>query len=318
MDSPRTDRGGSREYVARLAASLPDVRLGTKVTSVSELVDRVEVTDGNGEVTSYDGVVVATHPGQALSILAAPTAIQREVLSAISFSANTAHLHTDTSLLPRARRAWASWNFLRPAADDRLIVTYDLTRLQRLPTETHYLVTLGGAGLIDPSTVIETMEYEHPLYTPASVAAQRRLPTINTDRLAFAGAWHGWGFHEDGARSGVKAAEHLGGDWGSAPSATTATIYDVAIRHTRRAPIRHGFTYRSHSWLVDLDELPDHGLLARFEARDHLGDPTATIRANVDNFLATLGIDLGGGRIRMLANPRVFGYSFNPISVYWC
>ena len=98
-----------------------------------------------------------------------------------------------------------------------MLVTYDLTRLQRLDTDTHYLVTLvedsGGEDLVDPATVIDRMEYEHPLYNPGSVAAQERLPAIDTERIAFAGAYHGWGFHEDGARSGLAAVERLGLTW---------------------------------------------------------------------------------------------------------
>ncbi len=263
----RTVTGGSREYVTRLAAGLADVRTGTKVTSVLETPDGVEVTDGNGEVTTYDAVVVATHPGQALAMLAEPTPVQREVLGAMPYSANTALLHTDTRLLPRAERARASWNFRRPpGARGQVTVTYDLTRLQRLDTDTRYLVTLGGEDLVDPATVIDRMEYEHPLYTPASVAAQRRLPEIDTDRIAFAGAYHGWGFHEDGARSGVVAAERLGLSWPE-PPATTGTpvpdvggrgrVYRTTIRHTRRTPFRRTFEHTSRTWLVDLDDLPD-------------------------------------------------------------
>ena len=211
----RTVTGGSHEYVRRLAAHLDDVRTGTKVTSVLETAHGVEVTDGNGEVTTYDAVVVATHPGQTLALLAEPTPTQREVLGAMPYSPNTALLHTDTSLLPRTRNTWASWNFRRPATatPGQVTVTYDLTRLQRLDTDTHYLVTLGGEHLVDPAAVIDRMEYEHPLYNPASVAAQARLPEIATDRIAFAGAYHGWGFHEDGARSGLRAAERLGASW---------------------------------------------------------------------------------------------------------
>ncbi len=229
----RTVTGGSREYVTRVAAGLPDVRTGTKVTSVLETPEGVEVTDGNGEVATYDAVVVATHPGQALALLAEPTTAQREVLGAMPYSPNTALLHTDTRLLPRAERARASWNFRRPTGTrGQVTVTYDLTRLQRLDTGTRYLVTLGGEDLVDPGTVLERMEYEHPLYTPESVAAQRRLPELNTTRVAFAGAYHGWGFHEDGARSGLVAAEHLGLTWegasggfetgAGAPSSTSA------------------------------------------------------------------------------------------------
>ena len=343
----RTVTGGSGTYVAAVAAQLDDVRLETKVTSIRELADGVEVTDGSGTTTTFDAVVVATHPAQALGMLEAPSDLQRELLSAMPYSSNPALLHTDVSLLPAARDARASWNFFRPASESGAVtVTYDLTRLQRLPTDTHYLVTLGGEDLVDPATVIDRMEYEHPLYTPASVAAQRRLPGIGTPRVAFAGAYHGWGFHEDGARSGLAAAESLGLSWdgpgldtgagapysttepsgAGAPYSTTepsgetprAVVYDTTIRHTRRTPFRRTFTHHSHTWLVDLDHLPDHGPLARFEARDHLGRPDRSIRANVDAFLARHGVDLAGGRVLMAANARAFGYCFNPISVFWC
>ena len=318
----RTVTGGSATYVAAVAAELHDVRLETKVTSVRELADGVEVTDGSGATTSFDAVVVATHPAQALEMLESPTDLQRELLSAMPYSSNPALLHTDTSLLPSAPGARASWNYTRPA-DGRggVTVTYDLTRLQRLPTDTHYLVTLGGEGLVDPATVIDRMEYEHPLYTPASVAASRRLPEINSARIAFAGAYHGWGFHEDGARSGLAAAAHLGLPW---PQATRVVPepgrFATTIRHTRRTPFARTFEHASTFWLVDLDDLPDHGRLARFEARDHLGAPDRTLRHNVEAFLADNGVSLGegGGRILMAAHPRSLGHCFNPISVFWC
>jgi predicted NAD/FAD-binding protein/DUF1365 family protein len=315
----RTVTGGSREYVDRLAAGLPDIRTGAKVTSVLETAAGVEVTDGNGDVATYDAVVIATHPDQALTILAEPTTEQRDVLTAMPYSRNTALLHTDTSLLPRAENARASWNFRRPTrARGHVTVTYDLTRLQRLDprTGTRYLVTLGGEHLVDPATVLERMEYEHPLYTPESVAAQRRLPALDTERIAFAGAYHGWGFHEDGARSGLAAVEHLGFEWPD--DATGGTVYRTTIRHTRRKPFVRTFEHASRTWLVDLDDLPDHGALGTFEARDHLGDPDRSIRANVEAFLARDGIELGGGRILMAANARALGYCFNPISVFWC
>lgn len=313
----RTVTGGSREYVRRVGAALPEVRTGTKVTSIAETDDGVEVTDGNGRVSAYDAVVIATHPSHALAMLAEPTTAQREVLGAIGYSPNVALLHTDTSLLPEARRAWASWNFRRPVDDlGHVTVTYDLTRLQRLPTDTHYLVTLGGEHLVDPDTVIDRMEYEHPLYTPASVAAQARLPEIDTDRVAFAGAYHGWGFHEDGARSGLAAVERLGLTWDAPPVPATG-VYETTIRHTRRSPFRRSFTHRSHTWLVDLDHLPSAGILGSFEARDHLGDPSSTIRQNVADFLARQGIQLGSGKVWMAAHPRAFGHCFNPISVFW-
>ncbi len=309
------------------------------MTSVAETPAGVEVTDGNGVIRTFDAVVVATHPAQALAMLAEPTATQTDVLAAIPYSPNTALLHTDDSLLPRARGARASWNFLRTADDlGQVTVTYDLTRLQRLETDTRYLVTLGGEHLVDPATVIDRMEYEHPLYTPSSVAAQRRLPELDTDRVAFAGAYHGWGFHEDGARSGLAAAERLGLEWRAgfgqalARSSTSEIrrlrrlrsnrleppgVYDTTITHVRRTPFTRTFTHDSHTWLVDLDDLPDHGLLGRFEGRDHLGDATLSIRENLDRFLAANGIERPA-RVLMAAHPRAFGHCFNPISVHWC
>jgi predicted NAD/FAD-binding protein/DUF1365 family protein len=321
----RTVTGGSLSYVDRVAAGLPDVRTGTKVTSVLETATGVEVTDGNGAVEVYDAVVVATHPDQALTMLAEPTPLQRELLTALPYSDNVALLHTDASLLPVADGARASWNFRRVAgrAGD-VTVTYDLTRLQRLPTDTHYLVTLGGDDLVDPGTVVARRDYAHPIYTPESVAARERLPEISSDRLAFAGAYHGWGFHEDGARSGLTAAERLGFRWASPPrrGLERRAVYRTSITHTRRKPFRRTFTHRSHTWLVDLDHLPDHGRLApvlgSIEARDHLGEPDFPLRTNVETFLAQHGVTLDGGRVLLAALPRAFGYCFNPISVFWC
>jgi len=323
----RTVTGGSREYVDRVAAAVTaaggEIRLGTKVTSVLETPDGVAITDGNGLTQLFDSVVVATHPGQALAMLAEPTPLQREVLSAMPYSHNLAQLHTDTSLLPGARRARASWNHLERPDRSGVTVTYDLTRLMRLPTDTHYLVTLGGADLVDPEAVIATMDYEHPVYTPASVAAQSRLPELDSDRLAFAGAWHGWGFHEDGARSGAAAAARLGFGWPPRPAPREPRIYAATLTHTRRSPVKHRFRYRAHLWVVDLDELPARGpltglLAGRFEARDHLGDPARSIRDNVEALLARHDIDITGGQVLMATQPRAFGHCFNPISVFWC
>lgn len=317
----RTVTGGSHVYVDRVAAALHErggrVLVDTKVTSVVETATGVSVTDGNGTVHEFDQVVIATHPGQALSMLAEPTATQTELLLAMPYSANLAQLHTDTSLLPRRRDAWASWNHLERPGSEGVTVTYDLTRLMRLPTDTHYLVTLGAPDLVDPDSVIATRSYEHPIYTPTSVAAQRRLHEIDSDRLVFAGAWHGWGFHEDGARSGLAAANRLGHAWASAAPREPAT-YRTTISHTRRQPWKRRFTHRSTFWVVDLDRLPDHGVLGRFEARDHFGDPAASIRDNVAAYLARHGLDLGTGRVLMATNARAFGYCFNPISVFWC
>jgi uncharacterized protein len=338
----RTVAGGSRSYVDRVAAAIEasggTVRTGAPVIEVSEGDTSVSVRTEHGE-EQYDAVVVATHPAQALALLADPSPVQRKVLGALPYSRNTALLHTDTSLLPKARRAWASWNFRRPVFDqDSVQVTYDLTRLQRLPTPTHYLVTLGGEHLVDPATVIARRHYEHPLYSPTSVAARDRLDEVDTRRVRFAGAYHGWGFHEDGARSGLAAVEGLGLRWSRSWSRdgrqgdlldprrserpATPTPYSTTITHTRRTPFRRTFRHRSHLWVVDLDRLPQPGRLAAirgtFDGRDHFDGRAGTIREGLDAFLGTHGIDVHGGRVLMAAHPRALGHCFNPISVFWC
>jgi predicted NAD/FAD-binding protein len=147
-------------------------------------------------------------------MLAAPTQAEQAALGAFRYTANPAVLHTDSSVLPAHPRARASWNYRMPScsgAAGAVQVTYDMTRLQGLPTGTRYLVSLNGS--VAPASVLETMEYAHPQYTPESVAAQQLLPALNDGTLTFAGAYHGWGFHEDGARAGVAAALSLGGHW---------------------------------------------------------------------------------------------------------
>ena len=315
----RTVTGGSRQYVERVAAGIDEVLLDTKVTDLRDTGEGVEITDGDGVVRRFDAVVIATHPDQALSMLAEPTAQQREVLGAIRYSDNLAQLHTDTTLLPRARNARASWNYQRRTTDNgRVLVTYDLSRLMRLPGwndpgATRYLVTLNGADVVDPDRVIATREYAHPIYGPSSVAAQARLPEIESERVRFAGAYHGWGFHEDGALSGLRAAQALGASRRQPAHDRAPLVYRTTIAHSRTEPVHHAFRYRSTSWLVDLDALPRKG----FEARDHIGDPDRSIRANIDALLADHGI-ARPARIRMLANRRSLGHVFNPISLFWC
>jgi predicted NAD/FAD-binding protein len=137
-------------------------------------------------------------------------------LGAFRYSRNVTQLHHDTSVLPRRPGARASWNYLKTTCgirDAPVLVSYDMNRLQRLAEPADYVVTLNGADCVDQCRVIATMHYEHPIYTPESVAAGRRLSEINDGVLAFAGAYHGWGFHEDGCAAGVRAAASLGVPW---------------------------------------------------------------------------------------------------------
>ncbi|MFR0354740.1 NAD(P)/FAD-dependent oxidoreductase [Streptomyces sediminimaris] len=211
----RTVTGGSRSYVDRVAERLDAVRTATPVHTVTRHADGAVLTTA-GTTDSYDAVVVAVHPDQALRLLADATPEEKEVLGAFRYSRNHTLLHTDTSLLPRARGARACWNYLMPsctAGADRVRVSYDMNRLQRLDAPETFVVTLGGEDRVDPARARARMVYEHPVHTPESVAAQRRLPELNTPVTAFAGAYHGWGFHEDGCRSGVLAAAALGARW---------------------------------------------------------------------------------------------------------
>jgi uncharacterized protein len=210
----RTVVGGSANYVEAILNRVDEVRAGDPVTSVRRVADGVQITTNTTRV--FDAVVIATHPDQALLMLAEPTAAERAVLGAIPYCTNHAQLHTDESLLPRHRRARASWNYLVTPNDDSVLVTYDVTRLMRLDGPRHFLVTLGGRDHVDPATVLAEMTYSHPMYTPESVAAQHLLPSLDDDRVTFAGAYHGWGFHEDGAASGLRAARRLGAQWPAA------------------------------------------------------------------------------------------------------
>jgi uncharacterized protein len=212
----RTVTGGSRTYVERAAKGLSGVQTGTGIRAVTRHVDGVELIDDDGQRHAADAVVVATHPDQALRLLGDPTDDERAVLGAFAYSRNETLLHTDSRMLPTSRRARASWNYRMDACAGHsgdVQVSYWMNRLQDLDEPVDYLVTLNATDRIEPGSVLRRMVYEHPVYTPASVAAQRRLPELTTGRTAFAGAYHGWGFHEDGCASGVRAAEAFGAGW---------------------------------------------------------------------------------------------------------
>jgi predicted NAD/FAD-binding protein len=212
----RTVVGGSRRYVDRAAKGLTSVLVDAPVRAVHREPDGVRVRTDNDTEYRFARVVVATHPDQALRLLSDAGTAERSVLGAFRYSANDTWLHQDTSVLPRAEQARASWNYLKrtcAGTDAPVLVSYDMNRLQRLPGTEPFVVTLGGAEHIDPGRVLARMSYAHPVYTHESLAAQARLPELNTATTAFAGAYHGWGFHEDGCLSGVRAAEAFGVRW---------------------------------------------------------------------------------------------------------
>ena len=175
----RTVTGGSRCYVERAAKRLHDIRLSTPVRAVRRHRDGVEVRDAPGETHQFDAVVIATHPDQALRLLDPPTQAERDVLGAFGYTQNPAMLHTDVTLLPDRPGIRASWNYelggCRPGeAPPR--ISYHMNRLQNLPAGEEYIVTLGGQGGVDPATIIDQMDYEHPAYTPALVARSAACP----------------------------------------------------------------------------------------------------------------------------------------------
>lgn len=212
----RTVVGGSRQYTERVVKEFAAVRLDTPVRAVRRHPDGVLLHDAGGHRHEVDRVVIATHADQAMRLLADPTTGERDVLGAFGYSRNETVLHTDPAVLPAAPGAHASWNYRKPACaagSDRVLVSYHMNRLMRLTEPLDYLVTLNAADRIADEHVLARMVYEHPVYTPESVAAQRRLPELTTTRTAYAGSYHGWGFHEDACASGVRAAEAFGAGW---------------------------------------------------------------------------------------------------------
>jgi len=212
----RTIRGGSARYVEKLTAPFRDrIRLGTPVESVRRLPGSVIVKARGLEAVRYDTVFFACHSDQALALLADPGGVEREVLGAIPYQRNEAVLHTDTRLLPQRRLAWAAWNYhVLPENRGPVALTYNMNILQRLDAPTPFLVTLNRSDAIDPARVIKQITYHHPLFTPASVAAQARQRELNGTRATYyCGAWWGNGFHEDGVVSALQALDHFQQDY---------------------------------------------------------------------------------------------------------
>jgi uncharacterized protein len=206
----RTIRGGSRRYVEALTRPFADrIRLRTPVRAVHRHDDHV-IVDGD----RFDHVVLAAHADQSLGMLADPSDRELEILGAFPYQPNEAVLHTDRSLLPRRRRAWASWNYhLLEQPAGRLTVTYHMNRLQALSADREFCVTLNRTDRIDPDRILRRISYAHPVYTAAGAAAQQRHGEISGHgRTHFCGAYWGWGFHEDGVASAVRVAERLGGE----------------------------------------------------------------------------------------------------------
>ena len=208
---------GSQAYVAKLLEPLEGrIRLNCPVRKVIREGGRVYVlTDSSSdasEVESFDQVIFATHADQTLRMLTVPSDEEAEILGHFPYQPNQAVLHTDTSILPRSRHAWASWNYLLSSEDQTTAsVTYDLSRLQNVPSPVPILLSLNVGDRIDPNKVLQTFNFDHPAFNRHSLDAQKRLKQLQGKRQSyFCGAWTGYGFHEDGVRSALAVAAYFG------------------------------------------------------------------------------------------------------------
>ncbi|MDB5617425.1 FAD-dependent oxidoreductase [Tardiphaga sp.] len=212
----RTVRGGSKRYVEKLMAAFGDhVRLGCAVTAIDRAAHGVVIHDSHGRTETYDHVVVASHSDQALAMLSDPSAEETAILGDIGYSPNVVYLHRDARLMPKRKNAWASWNFLRWKREgttlNNVAVTYWMNRLQGISDDKPLFVSLNPPFAPDPALTFGRNICEHPQYNAKAFAAQKRLGEIQGKRHTwFAGAWTGYGFHEDGLRSGLDVAEALG------------------------------------------------------------------------------------------------------------
>jgi predicted NAD/FAD-binding protein len=205
--------GGARRYVEKILTDVPDKRLNSAVRLIERDAQGVRiVTDGRAE--RYDQVVIATHTDQALGLLREPSAYERGLLGAIRYQDNRAVLHTDARVLPANPKTWAAWNYERAASKERessrVCLHYLLNRLQRIPFAQPVVVSLNPVQDIDPSAVVGEYDYAHPVFDLAAIEAQKQLPLLQgQQRTWYAGAWTGYGFHEDGLKSGLQVGRAL-------------------------------------------------------------------------------------------------------------
>lgn len=211
----RTVDGGSREYVGRLLAEFSgEFRRGVGVAKVRREDDHVTITDRQGNVAQFSDVVIATHADQALEILEDADPMERELLGAFGYTSNRAVLHSDRSLMPRRERVWSSWNYIgnHHSAAQPLCVSYWMNQLQGIDASFPLFLTLNPPCEVDEKKLHGIYEYSHPLFDAGAMAAQKQIWQLQGRRRSwFCGAYFGSGFHEDGVRSGIEAAESLTG-----------------------------------------------------------------------------------------------------------
>jgi predicted NAD/FAD-binding protein len=237
-----TVAGGARHYVEKIVAGISDKRLSTRVHTIKRDADGVRVFSGrlgSHQVETFDKVIFATHSDQALALLAEPTAAEQAVLGAIRYQPNRAVLHTDTTVLPKRPLAWAAWNYERAPETQResaqVCLHYLLNLLQPLPFEQPVIVSLNPVTGIDEDKILGSFDYAHPVFDLAATRAQKELPTLQGQQHSyFCGAWTGYGFHEDGLKSGLHAAKEL--------------LQDMTLQSARAAELAE--TSREEEWLT--------------------------------------------------------------------
>ena len=215
-----TVTGGAKSYLAKLTAPFRDrLQLGEKVVRVKRSATSATVTSADGTSRDFDKVILACHGDQALQLLADPTPMERRLLSEFHYQPNVATLHNDPSFMPRSRRCWAAWNYrLDSGARGSALPTthYWMNRIQRIASKQNYFVSLNAHECVAPDKVLRRIEYEHPLFNVATIAAQKELPSLNriapSQTTYYAGAWFKYGFHEDGLTSALECARAITGN----------------------------------------------------------------------------------------------------------
>lgn len=209
----RVIAGGSDRYIGPLTAPFRErIRTSCPVHGIRRDPHGVELRFGKGGVERFDRVVLAVHSDQARRLIEDPSHAERAILHGVDYQRNEVLLHTDTSVMPRSRRAWASWNYRIPQdGQEAVFVTYHMNRLQSLDSEVDFLVTLNGSDHVDECAVLDRFVYDHPVFDARALEAQRQHAQIDgANRTHFCGAWWGWGFHEDGVQSALAVCEKLG------------------------------------------------------------------------------------------------------------
>jgi len=236
-----TVKGGSREYVKKIAADLAgQIRMAEPATRIERHAHGVSIWTGDGKVAVFDEVILACHSNQSLELLSDADATEHELLSAIPYSPNRAVLHRDPSLCPKRVGAQAAWNYCRDDADGPASITYDMNRLQGIDPAKPLYVTLNPHREPDPNLTFGEFQYDHPQFNTAGLAAQRIFNQVQgVRRTWFAGAWLGYGFHEDGLRSGLRVALRLGGQipWAFAEGDVSGGSWGERSRPTESLPV---------------------------------------------------------------------------------